>query len=405
MTITVVSNLLDARIRARSLLCETTWGAYLSLTTVAYGQRGNIEGQREALRTTTALRIRERMSKDLQAGAILPPLVLGLLVTEAEVEKETWSTDELVSLLQRLDPDSLSIIDGMQRTTVLREVVRGDARCTTRLLRVEVCMVAETSSLTYRMLVLNTGQAPWNLRRQIEVVNASLLREIRATLGRLGSRAEIFGVDDRKRRTAPAEYQANEVIEMYLAFGLRKTTIEAEAVLADQFSRLDMVEAVSERTFLSKFSQVLNCLVQLDTAFGRLTAIPGVETAAPGEAIERRRFENGRSLFDSQPACAGFMVACAQAIFGRPGGPRDPASQTASLNRIVSRCNEVAARTDTMTVEELADFIDLNTLNDVLMRRVSSRIGEFERNLFLEAFRALLAEDQLSSMTVCWRAF
>ena len=401
MTLEVVSNLFDARIRARSLLCEMTWGDYLTVTTPAYARRGNLEGQREALQTTTALRIRERMWKDLMAGAILPPVVLGVLVSKAEVDQAVWTSPDVVALLGRLQSDALSIIDGMQRTTVLAEVVKGDADYSTRLLRVEVWLVEGTSSLTYRMLVLNTGQAPWNLRRQIEVVNASLLSEIRATLEASGSPAAIFGVDDRSRRTAPAEYQANEIIEMYLSFGLRKATIEAEAVLADQFSRLDMVEAVSDRTFLSKFSRVLQQLMRLDRAFGRLPAPLAVQS---GEPTEKRRFSGGRSLFDSQPACAGFVVACAQAVFGRPGSVREPSAQEIALERVEARCQEVSARVEAMNFDDLASFLDLSTLNDVLTRRVSSRIGEFERNLFLEGFRAFLSEEQVNSMTVCWRA-
>ncbi|MDY7231683.1 hypothetical protein [Hyalangium rubrum] len=364
---------------------------YLSLTNPAYQRRGSIEGQREALQTSSAVRIRDRMASDLRAGAVLPPVVVGILLPHKRLTQvPSWTSSKLRKMLAKLDPSAVSIIDGMQRTTVLldhQKELKG------RELRVELWLADKTSSLTYRMLILNTGQVPWNLRRQIEVINASLIREIRSELESDNTPPEIYSIDNKSRRFNPGEYQANDVVEMYIAFGLRKAQVDKESVLADQFSRLDMIEAVSTSDFLPHFIEVFRQMIALDRAFGQM----------PGTPKSLRRFNAGRSLFDSQPACVGFMAAAAQKIYGRPGANRSHDEQLAAVKNISDQCNKVSKYVSTLNEEELSAFLDFATLNEVL-DKPSSKIGDFERTLFTDAFRLFLEEGpRLKSMTACWR--
>ncbi|MCY1043869.1 hypothetical protein OV208_21300 [Corallococcus sp. bb12-1] len=405
MNLKLIHRQKDSRIDGRSLLISTTLGQYLELTKSAYQQRGSIEGQRAAVKTTSALRIRSRMRADFELGAILPPVVLGILVAAVPLEaSDSWSDDDLNHALQEIPTANISIIDGMQRTTVFNELGK---ELLDREIRVELWLVKETSALTYRMLVLNTGQVPWNLRRQIEVINTSLLSEIRTALqdragdnlvpGRtekLREQIKIFGVDDNHRRTEPGEFQANEIIEMYLSFGLRKEKVDTETVLADQFSRLDMVDAVSNANFLSSFVATLLCLIQLDFAFSRHQP-----------AVPSGRFSSGRKLFDSVPACVGFMAAAAQRIYGRPGSTiKDLASQERSLEEIIHRCDLVVKHVSGLPVEELGGFLDFEVLNEITSQS-SVKIGDYEREVFVEAFRVFFsAQEELSSMTAYWRA-
>ena len=65
------------------------------------------------------------------------------------------------------------------------------------------------------MLILNTGQVPWNLRRQIETVFSTMINEIISAVPEM----EVYTVDDPNRRTKGGQYHANDLIELYLAFG------------------------------------------------------------------------------------------------------------------------------------------------------------------------------------------
>ncbi len=77
-----------------------------------------------------------------------------------------------------MDPKTKSIIDGMQRTTALQEAK--DSFGENQLnIRVEFWIADKLNSLIYRMLVLNTGQVPWEMARQLETIYSQLLKSIK----------------------------------------------------------------------------------------------------------------------------------------------------------------------------------------------------------------------------------
>ena len=69
------------------------------------------------------------------------------------------------------------------------------------------------------MLVLNTGQTPWNTRRQIEVIYGNLSRNIERELynnyPELKEKIDIYGIDDGKYRTL-------EMLRLMLQMNWRK---------------------------------------------------------------------------------------------------------------------------------------------------------------------------------------
>src|ERR1039458_1259278 len=151
----------DHRTECFSALLKLQTGRYLKLVREAHEQRGGITGQRDVLKTTTAKRIRDRMISDIRAGAVLPPVVIGVVVDKATAA--TLTADKPVSqeaFLASLSKKDLSIIDGMQRTASLIEAGNGDAGVFTRDMRVEFWVAQSVRALIYRMLVLNTGQVP-----------------------------------------------------------------------------------------------------------------------------------------------------------------------------------------------------------------------------------------------------
>ena len=111
---------------------------YLDLVGQAYENRGGIDFQREKLRTTSAIRIRRRMVADIVQGAVLPPVVVGAVLSQDSFSKVGGLTaKEVVPMVRRQEADRISIIDGMQRTTALREAMGSDAVVGERPMRVE----------------------------------------------------------------------------------------------------------------------------------------------------------------------------------------------------------------------------------------------------------------------------
>ncbi len=389
----------DTRVNCASFMTSMTVQEYIELVNEAYKERGGIAGQREPLKTTSAKRIRKRMVEDLLAGAVLPPVVIGKVVDDlASLD----TVDALKTAISDEDKGELSIIDGMQRTTALLEAFADSVQeIKDRFLRVEFWIAEETESLIYRMLVLNTGQVPWNLSRQLQVVYAPLVAEMKEkiTFDRV---LEIQGPNP-ERRTKAGQYRPDDLAELFIAFGLRKTDVDTKETLADEFSRLDMAEALSSHLYKEFFYPTVQMMVDLDGAISRLDnqlIQPNGDDETDGKKLV------GRNVFDSKPARIGFVVAVAIAVMGRIGMEKDK-DQHAMEQRIAAIKDGLAQLADKlgkMDADGMNDFLKLGVLQQRLYGTKRSAVGRYERAFFEDAFKILIDESfDIPTLETCWR--
>jgi len=380
----------DARADCYSVQTTMSVGDYLDLVKPAHSARGALSGQRDTLKTTTAKRIRDRMVSDLRRGAILPPVVIG-----AVVDDETFRTypNENAEASSDILPTSirakLSIIDGMQRTAALSEAVQVDAAVLGNEMRVEFWLTQNVRTMIYRMLVLNTGQVPWTLARQLSVVFSPLLDEVQDKVPEIN---RVFTPDKPGRRVNPAEFSSDALVELYLGFSLRKTNIDTKEALSDEFSRLDFVENLSDSSFQSQFYSTLSILTKLDKSFSRY------------DSGTNAKFSKGRNVFDSQPARIGFTVAVALYVLGRPGMDRTHDERQDRMKTIECQAGELIEKLDAMDAEGIESFLKLDVLAETLDRRVG-QVGRYERGVYFEGFQVLIDEHfALANLEPCWRA-
>ncbi len=308
------------------------------------------------------------------------------------------SVKGIVPLVRGLVDDRLSIIDGMQRTTALREAMTSEPTVAKRAMRVEFWVSESTNSLIYRMLVLNTGQVPWNLRSQVEVVFRSLILELEGQVNDL----EVLQQADGRRRSKGGQFQANELVELFLVFGARKEKIDIRERLADEFTKLDFMEAAADRDFAKHFCMALGTLVNLDIMFDRFKKARGDK-----EKEKDVRFYSGKDLFASQPACVGLITAIATDVFGRPGVSRPPTDQAKRLEKIQRGVSRLQKKLQKAKGDAVGEFLGFQTLNEAIARGKSGlSVGDMEREFFLKGFQVLLEEDfDVADMTPCWRAY
>ncbi|MBN9481124.1 MAG: hypothetical protein J0I52_12860 [Bordetella sp.] len=400
---TYSSLLMDERVHCWSLMTTMVVGDYINLVEKAYKARGGIKYQREALKTTSGRRIRERMIDDIKKGAILPPVVIGAVVASDDMAMlGDWPAGRIIDHVQNGWSNSLSIIDGMQRTTALIAAAEEENSVYNQTVRVECWISESTDSLIYRMLVLNTGQVPWNLKRQLQVVYAPLIEEMkrRVTFERL------ITMEKSERRYKGGEFSADSLVEAYLAFGLRKTEIDTQESLADEFSRLDMAEAITASKYNDYFYPIVQILVDLDKAFSRHdTVSEQMEGADINDGATPSKFRFGRNIFDSQPARVGFIVACAVSVLGRLGMDRDAETSAAAMERLKLGAEKLVSHLETLTPAELGQFLSLDVLSERIGVQKRSGVGRQERAFFEAAFKALIDEElAVPKMEVCWRA-
>jgi len=392
----------DERSNCFSLLSEMKLQDYFSLISFAYDAQGQIGGQRDKLTSTSAIRIRARMVEDFRKNAVFPAVAIGIIVDDSKFNgvAEIKSDENLELFLKSLSKESFSIIDGMQRTTVYKDCIDTSKE---RKIRVEFWVTKRTESLTYRMLVLNTGQVPWNLRRQIEVVYAPLIEEIKNRLKvkqpGISERVQFIHIDDNGARLNAGQFHADDIVEMYLSFGLRKEKIDTASVLAEDFTRLDLIEALANDNFLEYFISVFACLAKLDLAFSEVVRTPFEN--------DQGKINIGRKIFDSMPAKIGFMVASSQLIFGRVGTHRSNDEQTKAIGKIEIAIGKLVEKIQGLkTPQEKELFFCFSILNERIKTAPTNRIGDWQRAFYLEAFRIILLDEfDFQSLEASWRAY
>ncbi|MDB5586883.1 MAG: hypothetical protein JWP26_1853 [Devosia sp.] len=393
--------LFDERVKCYSLMTSVSTIDYLKLVQAAYAQRGGLQHQRDALKTTTARRIRARMVSDVQKGAILPPVVIGVVVDDNTLNNiPKMKPSEVVDLISGALVGTISIIDGMQRTTALLAALDGDKKVADFPIRIECWIAKSTDSLIYRMLVLNTGQVPWNLSRQLQVVFAPLIVEMKNRV----KFERILDPEKSERRAKAGEYSPDSLVELYIAFGLRKTDVDTQETLADEFSRLDVTDAIAEDRYNQFFYPVLQTMVDLDQAFSRLdNQIDDAKEDAPAPN-SLKVLKKGRSVFDSRPARIGYIVSAAIAILGRVGMEKDPATSQKLLTDLQAQVKALSDRLAQLDVNQLTEFLKLDVLSERLYGQKRSAVGRYERAFFDSAFKVLIEEGfEVPSLEPAWR--
>lgn len=383
----------DSRSECLSILVSMNLAEYKEIVYSSYTQGGNLEGQRGIIRrSSVASKIRKRMNDDFVAGAIFPHVVIGVLT----------SPEDFLSLKngnKEFSPgtyayDSISIIDGMQRSGIYFSNYDGNED---REIRVEFWVSDKTVKLLYRMLVLNTGQVPWNTRRQVEVIFGGLSKSIiEYTLKKnadLQSCLEIISVDDGKRRTQACKYHKSTMIELYLGFNTRKVKVDVGDELADEFQRFDMMESIEKDCNFELFVDAFSYLCKMDLAFSN-----SASTAENGQ------FKEGKDIFGSVPACLGFIVACAEFVMGKIPVERREEDKRNKNEKLNCQINKAIAMIQN---NQDKDFLMLESLNDVIEQLPKNRIGDEMRSTFKQIFSELLKYDELdeiNSMEAFWRS-
>lgn len=381
----------DKRTNCLSCIYTTTVQEYLALVEGVYADRGGLEGQRSPLKTKTGIRIRNRMVDDIKAGAILPPMVIGAVIDSPlfNAAKAVTSNAEMLMLIEQINSTDLSIIDGMQRTTAILEANK-QGKISSNPIRIEIWLSISVDELIYRMLVLNTGQVPWDMKRQLETIYKPILKEIEKEVPNVS----ILQLDAPERRTGAGQYQSGRLVEYFLAFSSRKIHVDIKERVAEDFARMDATEATASKFFLPRFTESLKNLAKLDNAFSRFKPAGKTED----------RFETGKDIFASAPAGMGFIAAASVFIFGPPGFSCEETKASVQMEALTQNIDNLVSRLNAMSQDELGAFLELSFLNEKLSRR-SGKVGEFEREYFYDAFSALFAHAmKLQSMEPCWAA-
>lgn len=377
--------LYDQRVNCYSVMVEMPISEFLKLIESSYENRGGIEGQRSALKTKTALIIRKRMVEDVRKGTVLPAIVLGIHDSDKNLSEMT--ENGFNKFIANINPMSISIIDGMQRTTAIKEAK--DSLGDDFNIRVEFWIADKLNSLIYRMLVLNTGQVPWEMARQLETIYSQLLKSIKEKISI--DDIEIFNKDNKPRILSDTQFEAHKIIHLYMVFASRRYDFNLKDKVAEDFARLDTIETNSIDDFVNYFVECFEILFNLNKVFSKATQ------------YTNQRIKSGTDIFNSDTALTGFFAAISVRLFKKPG-------YTISTNEDIRKEMETIKdniefllnKLKNKNIEELTEFLSLNTLDERLNQK-SGQVGKFERDLFFSAFTTLINDAKnLDNLDPCW---
>lgn len=380
----------DSRINGLSLSGTVSVKDYLSWY-IEFGKDNKLDEQRPVLNTRSANAIRKRLVDDLCQGAIIPPIVLGLSLGD-ELKKVT---NENVKQIVCDNIQSATVIDGMQRSDALCQAMDANPDISNNPLRLDIWLSPDTVSLIYRMLVLNTGQTPWDVKRQMEVVYKPLIKETREKVPDI----TIHEKNDAKRRTNGGEYQASAIVELFLAFSSRKEQVNTRETLSDDFTRLEVAQMAGEPNCSKHFFTAIQQLTKLDKAFAMYKG--------NAENASQDGYKEGLDVFTEMPSKVGFIVAIAQRVLGRAGTKEKPSEeQDAIMKTITDGIDSLVAKFNGFTEEQMAEFLLLDSLNEALARIPKKNIGNRQRAFFLSGFEALISENfNVDNLDVIWQAY
>ena len=391
LSLKIISKLYDERSKCYSILAELKLKSYLEVVEKIYKEQGSIEGQRGAIRTKSAKTIRDRMIDDIKKGAVLPAVVLGMVANN--------NPERIEDLVES---DNLSLIDGMQRTTAYIEAIENGnneeiAKLEDMTIRIEIWIGNSMNSLLYRMLVLNTGQIPWNVRRQLETIYSSVIDQV----GSHVTDITLQKIDDGTKRAQAGQFPADKIMELLICFTLRSPVVNIKDAISEEFAKLDIIETSSYSNFDDYFLTSLKILVEFD----KLIFSYQPDKRDESEDLRKEKFFYGKDLFTSQPARIGLITAISKYIFGLKGS-KQPEDKVRNRKDIVdSKFKDIFKRIEPMSNTELGEFLAFDTLNEKTSV-ITSKVGDFERNFFTAAFENVFAnfiELETFDMSILWR--
>lgn len=364
----VASQLHDARINAKNVLLDINIAEYEALVK---GVLQNNEFQRKRVRSSKT--VYSLLRSDLLIGCVIPPVVLAL---NSEIALTDFANDEELAQTIRNNAESLVILDGLQRTHTIIDLLHdlrreGDETQIKRVeeskIRVEIYIGLNRLGILYRMLTLNTGQTPMSLRQQIEIlyldyVDTSVngVELIREAEGRTASKINQFNFKD--------------VVEGFNAYLDRDELPIDKANILENINSLEKLSKENKSTELfEKYLEALSLLI------GTVADLcEGAELS--NDYLERNSSPFGKNvsqIFKRPQAMSGLGAALGKLIDFE----------------IIGSVDDAILSIKKLEVESADEFLEEMNNSLEWLKNNTTKIGNAQRTFFSFYFRDLLNRD------------
>lgn len=374
----------DQRINCFVVNARVDYDWYLAKT---MGAEDNLSLQRDIIKGNKNYRT---LRADLRKGCVLPAIVLAAIQMDVPsiaqydtssgfIEMLPETREEIHSAMERINPEQIYIVDGLQRTNAIREtksILEADEHqeemdvFLQRSLRLEIWLNIPFYSLAYRMLLLNAGQKPMSMKHQIDILSRGLMEDLRSV-----PYLEIFTVKDKKRRVGPGQFHLSTLAQAFQAWLQQSPNVDISNLIAEKLVIDDALDSLgdnlgetTEESGHQPFYDFVDWLVKLDNALG----------------ADNYRFLGNDTVVLGIAAAVGFSLQ--KELLADRVKP--------ALERLLEEASK-----DEENPIGIDRFDDLRRSVDTK----KSNVGEATRDLVFKTFREYIMQGGVSTMRECWQ--
>ncbi|MDN5055002.1 hypothetical protein [Aliarcobacter butzleri] len=238
----------------------------------------------------------QRLKTDLQQGALLPSITLGVKHNLVEnIIQKLNAGEDITNDLSGIG--CVDILDGLQRTYIMKDIIsEGNPFSNEQKLLLEFWLEPSLSKLIYRMIILNAGQKAMSMRHQVELLFLSLKDTIEGEVEGI----QLLTERESTRRTSSKKFNLGHIASAYYAYITASSEIDKENLVAQHLSNNEILDS-SESELNEKFESFITHLrlyVELDElAWNHYTRIlPIYEQKLDSETDESEKKELKRKI-------------------------------------------------------------------------------------------------------------
>lgn len=354
----------DKRINAQNYVIQLLLGEYYNLIK---NRLNDNEYQRKRVRNAGS--IYDLLKQDLIKGCVMPPIVLAYC-------KNISNSNNIVDILKG-DPDGIIILDGLQRSYTIRDVVMDyeagkvpeeDGNPLNNLVRLEIYTGINKLGILYRMLTLNTGQTRMTTRHQIEIIYSDY--KINCHVHGVTLISEVDNASPRKL----GEYHFRDIVEGFTSY------IQEDFLTLD---RMDILDNVKDLERLAKVTKE-------DTPFDDFLSAYHHFVCKINDCFEGELNRDEMSL-NSNP-----YALTAIGLFNKSQSMTGFGNAVSSLKslEVINSFKDVDAAIDKIDCRTVEEGLYKIVENLDSLREKAKKIGNDQRLYFYRFFRRLFDKDE-----------
>ncbi|MFP5239944.1 MAG: hypothetical protein ACLGQW_08945 [Acidobacteriota bacterium] len=369
----IIGDAMDNRTNTRVYYAQTTINEYIGLI-------GEHFDEFEIQRKREKHKAYDRMRRDITLGTLLPAIILAVKPEFVGDVIQLGAEDRgaLAQLLSR--PNTVNILDGLQRTFILKELVEGEVEFNgEQSLLLEFWIEPNLEHLIYRIIVLNAGQKPMSMRHQVELLFLTIKGKLEQDIPGL----EIYSERDQTRRRGANKFALDRIATAYQCFVTAQTEVSRDNIVAQRLVDENILDSTEEHIAKSyaDYKHFLSLYSGLDVEVCR------VYTEA------RDKLPTGANWFGSENVMNAFFAAISS--FGSNEERRIRIEHAIdSLRTLLTSSNQ---GDDPLALSDLMELID-----GINVRKVN--VGLATRRILFHGFKEYFREEGALAFAKCWLA-